>query len=152
DRQIPVSQVRSMNEVMGESLAERRFNTTLLTLFSSLALGLAAVGLYGLISYSVTQRTHEIGVRMALGADRGNILKLVLHEGLLLVVTGVVLGLTAAAGLTRLMASMLFAVRPTDFVTYASVSALLAVVALFASCIPAARATKVDPMVALRYE
>lgn len=152
DRQIPISQIRTMNEVMGESLAERRFNTTLLTLFSALALGLAAVGLYGLISYSVTQRTHEIGVRMALGADRGNILKLVLHEGVLLVGAGVLVGLMAAAGLTRLMASMLFAVRPTDFVTYASVSALLAVAALFATCIPAARATQVDPMVALRYE
>lgn len=152
DDQIPVSPVRSMIEVMGESLAERRFNTTLLGSFAALALGLAAVGTYGLVSYSVTQRTHEIGVRMALGADPGKILKLMLREGLVLVVAGVVLGLIAACGLTRLMASMLFAVRATDLVTYASVSVLLALVALIASCVPAMRAAKVDPMVALRYE
>jgi putative ABC transport system permease protein len=152
DSQIPLGDVHTMNELMTESTAERQFNMLLLGLFAGLALALAAVGIYGLTSYSVTQRTHEIGIRMALGANRSHVMKLVVGQGMLLAGLGVAIGLIAAVGLTRLMASMLFAVRPTDPATFAAVAGLLVGVALAASVIPARRATKVDPMVALRYE
>jgi putative ABC transport system permease protein len=141
-----------MSAVMEESSAEREFNTLLLGIFAFMALVLAAVGIYGLTSYSVTQRTYEIGIRMALGANRGNVLKLILGRGLLLTSIAVVIGLAGAAALTRLMQSLLFGVRPTDIGTFAAVSVVLAGVALAASYIPARRATAVDPMVALRYE
>jgi putative ABC transport system permease protein len=152
DSQIPLSRIQSMSELMSESTAERRFNMLLLGLFAGLALALAAVGIYGLTAYSVTQRAREIGIRMALGANRSQVMKLVVGQGMLLAILGVVIGLTAAAGLTRLMASMLFAVRPTDPLTFVAVSGLLLGVALAASVIPARRASKVDPVVALRYE
>ena len=152
DNQIPIAKVRTMSAVMEESSAERAFNTLLLGVFAAMALMLAAVGIYGLTSYSVTQRTYEIGIRMALGANRSNVLKLILGRGMLLTGIAVLIGVIAAVALTRVMASLLFGVRPTDMATFAAVSAILAGVALIASYIPARRATAVDPMVALRYE
>jgi ABC-type antimicrobial peptide transport system permease subunit len=125
---------------------------TLMTVFAGLALTLAAVGIYGVISYSVSQRTHEVGVRMALGATRGTVLQMIVRQGLRLTLIGTAIGLLAALGLTRILKSMLFGVKPTDPLAFVAVSILLAAVALLASYIPACRATKVDPMVALRYE
>jgi len=152
DGGIPVSKVQSMSEVMASSMEERRFNMQLLALFAGLALVLAAVGIYGLISYAVAQRTHEIGVRMALGAEARHVLALIVGEGARLTLIGTAIGVVAAIGLTRLMASMLFQVRPTDVATYAAVAGLLGGVSLLASYVPARRAAKVDPMVALRNE
>ena len=152
DPAIPVSKVETMSEVMTESMAERRFNMLLLSLFAGLALALAAVGVYGLTSYAVTQRTHEIGIRMALGAEPRQVLGLMVGEGFRLTVMGTVIGAAAALGLTRLMASLLFEVRPTDSGTYTVMATVLALVSLVASYIPARRAAKVDPMVALRNE
>ena len=124
----------------------------LLGIFAALALLLSAVGTYGVIAYSVAQRTRELGIRMALGAERGDVLRMVTREGLRLAVVGVVIGIAGALGVTRLIASLLFAVRPADPLTFVCVSVLLVGVAHISSYIPARRATKVDPMVALRYE
>ncbi|HEU0173606.1 MAG TPA: ABC transporter permease [Blastocatellia bacterium] len=142
----------TMDERIRLSVAPRRFNMALLAVFAALALLLAAVGVYGVMSYTVTQRTHEIGVRMALGAQSGAVLKLIVGQGLKLALIGVTIGLAAAFALTRWMEDLLFSVRPTDSWTYGVVAALLMVVALFACWIPARRAAKVDPMVALRCE
>ena len=152
DAQLPVTRVQTMDDVSAASFAARRFNMLLLTIFSVLALMLAAVGVYGVMSYAVTQRTQEIGIRMALGAQMIDVMKLVLKSGLSLAVMGVALGLAGALALTRLMTSLLFAVEPTDRATFAIVSVCLLVVALIACYLPARRATKVDPLVALRYE
>lgn len=152
DPGVPVSHVRTMEEVLSTAQSRPRFLTMLLTMFSGVALMIATIGIYGVISYSVARRSKEFGLRMALGAQPGNILGLVMKQGFWLTAAGVLLGLAAALGLTRLMASLLFGVQPTDALTFVSVSALLAVVALVASYIPARRATQVDPMKALRYE
>jgi putative ABC transport system permease protein len=124
----------------------------LLGIFATVALALAAVGIYGVISYTVSQRTHEIGIRVALGAQGSDVLKLVVGQGMALALAGVGLGLAAAAGLTRLMSTLLYGVSPTDAPTFVAVAVLLSAVALVACVVPARKATKVDPMVALRYE
>ena len=152
DANLPLSAVQPMTQYVSDSLARRRFSTLLLTLFGGLALTLASLGIYGVMAYTVAQRTHEIGVRMALGADRRNVLALILSQGLQLGVLGVGIGLVLAAVITRWMASLLFGVSDKDPGTFAAVAVLLTLVALLACYIPARRATKVDPMVALRYE
>jgi putative ABC transport system permease protein len=152
DKDQPVSDIRPLEELAAEAVAQQRFAMMLLGVFAALALVLAAVGIYGVMAYSVTQRSHEIGIRMALGAERKDILRLVVGQGLSLTAVGVVLGLAGAFALTRFLASMLYEVRPSDPTILGVVSVLLACVGLLACYIPARRATKVDPMVALRYE
>lgn len=152
DKQIPVTRLRPMTDVMSASLAAERFNMTLMGTFAGVALLLAAIGIYGVISYSVTQRTHEIGVRMALGAKAGDVLRGVLTEGLLLAGVGVAIGLGAAFAVSRVMSSLLFGVSATDPMIFVAVPVILIGVAVGATFIPALRATKVDPMIALRYE
>jgi putative ABC transport system permease protein len=152
DKDQSVADMQTLVQVVSASLAQPRLNTLLLAGFAALALLLAAIGVYGVISYSVAQRTREIGIRMALGATRGKVFRLVVGEGLLLTLVGLGVGLVAASGLARLMTSLLYGVPPSDPVTFLAVSLLLAGVALLASYIPARRAMKVDPMVALRYE
>jgi predicted permease len=149
--QVP-ARIETAEEVLSTSLAEPRLYTSLLGIFAALALGLAAIGIYGVMSYAVTQRTHEIGIRMALGARAPDVLKLVLRNGMMLALIGVAMGLAGAFALTRLMSTLLFGVTPTDAITFATVSASLFVVAFFACYLPARRATNVDPLVALRYE
>jgi putative ABC transport system permease protein len=144
--------VQTMEELIAESLAARRVSMIVLGVFAALALGLASMGIYGVISYLVGQRTHEIGIRIALGAKRSDVLRMVLSEGMKMTVIGVGVGLLAAAGLTRLMANLLFGVSATDPLTFAGVAVLLTLVALAACCVPARRAMRVDPIVALRYE
>jgi putative ABC transport system permease protein len=148
----PVSNVRTMGSIVAESLARQRFSMLLLAIFAGVALALAAVGIYGVLSYTVTQRTREIGIRMALGAERRDVMRLVVGQGFRLVVIGLAIGIVAALGLSRLMASLLFGVSPSDPATFLAVPAVLAAVALVASYVPARRATRVDPMRALRYE
>jgi putative ABC transport system permease protein len=143
---------QTMDEIISASLAARRFSMVLLGVFAALALVLSSVGIYGVISYLVGQRTHEIGIRIALGAQRRDVLRLVLGEGSKMALLGVVIGLAAALGLTRLMANMLYGVSATDPLTFAAVAIVLTMVALAACYIPARRAMRVDPMVALRYE
>jgi len=138
--------------VVSASVANQRFGVILFTLFAAVALLLAALGIYGVISYGVTQRTHEIGIRVALGAKRGEVLALVVGEAMKPALLGAVLGLAAAFGLTRLLAGLLFAVKPADPATFALVFILLIAVSLLACYLPARRAMRVDPIVALRYE
>jgi predicted permease len=152
DPGVPVYDIRTMQERLHDSLARQRFASAMLGAFAAFALLLAAVGVYGVMSYLVTQGTHDIGVRVALGASRGNILGLVVRQGLMLAVVGIVTGLIGAAALTRLMSSLLFGVSATDAVTFGLVAALLAAVVCAATVMPARRATGVDPMVALRDE
>ncbi|HZG54139.1 MAG TPA: ABC transporter permease [Pyrinomonadaceae bacterium] len=152
DRQQPLYNARTVEQVINDSIARPRFNMLLITILAVVAMILATVGIYGVVSYMVTQRTHEIGIRMALGARPLDVFRMVLRQGLLLAVLGVGSGLVAAFALTRLLSSLLYDVRSTDIVTFAGVSALLTAVVLLACYIPARRATKVDPMVALRYE
>jgi putative ABC transport system permease protein len=148
----PIYNIRTMDEIRAESVSPERLNLTLLSIFAGIALVLAIVGIYGVMSYAVTQRTHEIGVRMALGARTADVLKMVLTNGMVLALIGVALGLVGAFGLTRLMSTLLFGVEPTDAVTFTVVSVILIFVALFACYVPARRAAKVDPLKALRYE
>jgi len=152
DKDQPVSDISSMEEIVSQSVARQRFSTLLLGVFASLALLLAAVGIYGVMSYSVAQRTHEIGIRIALGAQRSDVLKMTVGEGLRLVSTGLVIGLAGALILTRLMSSLLFGVSANDPTTFITISVILVSVAVLASYVPALRATRVDPMFALRYQ
>ena len=152
DKDQPVYSIRTLDSVLSESVAGPRFRTLLLGAFACVALILAGVGIYGVIAYGVSQRTQEIGIRMALGARATDVLKLVLKHGMKLILIGVAIGLAGAFALTRLLTTLLFGVTPTDAATFVTVSVGLIIVALFACFIPARRATKVDPLVALRYE
>jgi len=152
DRDQPISNVLTMDQRIAESVAPRRFNMFLLGMFAALALLLAAIGIYGIMAFSVSQRTHEIGVRMALGARSRDVLKSVLRNGSMLALIGIAVGLGAAFALTRLMSALLYNVSPTDPLTFIIDAALLAAIALIACYIPARRATRVDPLVALRHE
>ena len=152
DRNMPISDVKTMEDYMSESVAAPRFNTILLGSFAVLALVLAAVGIFGVVSYSVAQRTREMGIRRALGADTESVMRLVLVQGMRLTLAGVAIGLVGACGLTRLMETLLFGITPTDPATLVGTAALLMFVAFVASYLPARRAANVDPMVALRCE
>jgi ABC-type antimicrobial peptide transport system permease subunit len=154
DRQLPLITPLTMEDFTGQTPAVflRRYPSYLIGSFATLAVILAMVGLYGLLSFTVTQRTREIGIRIALGAQARDILRLVLGQGIGAVLLGLGIGVVAALALTRLMSSLLYGVKPTDALTFASVTVLLLLVALAASCIPARRAASVDPLVALRHE
>jgi putative ABC transport system permease protein len=152
DKEQPLSNIRTLDQLLSTSIAQRRFTMLLLGVFAAVALVLAAVGIYGVLSYVVTQRTHEIGIRMALGAAQRDVLKLVVGRGMLLTLLGVATGLAAAFALTRLMTTLLFGVSTTDPLTFSLISLLLITVALLACWIPARRATKVDPLTALRHD
>src|SRR6185295_387848 len=147
-----ISRPRTMNEVVAASLATRRFSMILLNSFAVVALLLASIGIYGVISYLVGQRTHELGIRIALGAQRRDVLRLVLNHGMKMALAGVALGLLCSLGLTRLMTRMLYGVSATDPATFAVITLLLISIALLACLVPAWRATQVDPLVALRDE
>jgi putative ABC transport system permease protein len=152
DSELPLAEVKTLDEYRADSVALPRFNTFLLGLFAGLALLLTVVGLYGVMSYTVTQRTHEIGIRMALGAGQRDVLRLIVGQAMWMAFIGVVIGLVASFFLTRLMSSLLYGVSATDPLTFVIISLLLTGVALGACFMPARRATKVDPMVALKYE
>ncbi|MEP6706890.1 MAG: ABC transporter permease [Pyrinomonadaceae bacterium] len=152
DKDLPIDDAKTMQQLLAESISGRRFNMMLLTVFAVVALVLAIVGIYGVMSYTVTQRTHEIGIRVAVGAQPRDVFRMVIGQGMMLAMIGVALGLVGAFGLTRLMTSMLFGVEPTDPATFVSIAGLLTGVALLACYIPGRRATKIDPLVALRYE
>jgi putative ABC transport system permease protein len=152
DPSVGIGHVRTMEQVRSAAVAMRRFNMTLLSIFAALALLLATIGIYGVIAYSVAQRTHEIGVRMALGAKHGDVLRLVLRQGIVLTSFGIGLGIAGALALTRLLESYLYRVQPTDPIAFSSTALLLGAVATLAGYIPARRATKVDPLIALRRE
>jgi len=152
DARVPLGRVRTMEEILSASLAFHRFLMLLLVAFAGLAVALAAVGIYGVMSYLVTQSTREIGVRIALGAQPRQVLGVVIGRGMLMAGSGAAVGLAGALALTRLLAHQLYDVQPTDALTFGAVTALLLLVALVACFLPARRATKVDPMVALRYE
>jgi putative ABC transport system permease protein len=152
DKDLPVGEVRTMEEVVSASMAQTRFSALLSGLFAAVALILAAAGIYAVVSYYATQRRHEIGIRMALGAEAGDVLRLVIGHGLKLTFIGVALGFAAAFTLTRLMASLLFGVSATDPATFALTPLMLIAIALLACYIPGRRATRLDPMIALRYE
>jgi putative ABC transport system permease protein len=152
DADQPIYSVRTMHEIRAESVAPERLNLMLLSIFAGIALVLAIVGIYGVMSYSVTQRTHEIGIRMAIGAQPRDVFRMVIGQGMMLAMIGVGIGLVGAFALTRLMTTMLFGIEPTDPTTFAAIATLLTVVALVACYVPGRRATKVDPVVSLRYE
>jgi putative ABC transport system permease protein len=152
DRNAPVYAIRTVDELLDRSVATPRFNTLLLGLFAAVALILTTVGLYGVISCSVSENTQQIGIRVALGAQRSDVFRLIVGQGVMLTIVGVAIGLGAAFGLTRLMSSLLFGVGSTDPWTFTAVAVLLLCVAAIACYLPARRAMKVDPMVALRYE
>jgi putative ABC transport system permease protein len=152
DRTQPVYDVQTVEQALAGSIAPRRFNLLLLGIFAAVALVLAVVGIYGVMGYAVTQRTHEIGVRMALGARRGEVVRMVVQQGMATAAAGIAVGAAAALGLTRVMGSLLYEIAPTDGPTFAVVCSVLAAAAFLACCLPALRASKVDPVVALRYE
>jgi putative ABC transport system permease protein len=147
-----LSDIRTAEQIKDRSMANNRLQSVLLGIFATVALLLAGIGIYGVISYSVAQRTHEIGIRAALGATRGNLLQLVLSRGVILTIGGLVIGVSGSLALTRLMASLLYGVGARDPATMILVGTVLAVVAMTACYLPARRATKIDPLVALRYE
>ena len=152
DRTIPVYNVATMSERIGDQTARNRFTSWLMGIFAAVALLLAVVGVYGVMSYAVTRRTQEIGVRMALGANRSQVLLLIVGQGLPLILTGILVGLAVSFGLTRLIATLLYGVTPTDAITFATVTAALVSIALFACWLPALRASRIDPLEALRHE
>jgi putative ABC transport system permease protein len=152
DQELPVFSVKTMEEYIAASVAAPRFNTTLLSIFAAVALVLTIIGLYGVMSYSVAQRTNEIGIRMALGAQARDVLTLIGRQAITLVLIGLAIGLAGALALTRLLATLLFGVTTKDPATFAAIALLLSIVAILACYIPAWRATKVDPLEALRYE
>jgi putative ABC transport system permease protein len=152
DKELPIRAMSSMQELLYASTAEPRFQTRVLTAFSSVAFLLAIVGIYGVMAYAVTQRTQEIGIRMAIGAQHGHIVRMILSRSAGLVAGGLIIGLAGAWAVTRVLKDFLFEVTPADPLTFASVSLLLAIVALVACYIPARRAAAIDPLVALRYE
>ena len=152
DRNLPLTGVFTLTEIFDQSLWAPRMGASLLAVFAGLSLVLAVIGIYGVMAYAVSQRRRELGIRMALGASRADVLRLVVLQGLRLTMMGVACGLVASFAASRLIASMLFDVSPTDVVTFVAVPALLALAALGASYLPARRATRIDPMVALRYE
>jgi putative ABC transport system permease protein len=152
DAELPMSNVRTMDDWLSRNSAQPRLNAVLLELFAAVALLIASIGIYGVLSYSVTQQTREIGLRAALGANRGELLRLVLREGLTMALAGIGAGLIAGLGLSRLMASLLFGVAAHDPLTFAAVAGILAVVAAAACAIPALRAARIDPVIALRCE
>ena len=152
DQHMPVDQIQTMEQLVSGSVAQPRFRTVIVVAFSMLALVMASIGIYAVMNYLVIQRTREFGIRMSMGATRSDVLQLVLGRAAALICAGTCLGLAGSVGLVRLIATLLFGTAPLDPVTFAVAPALLAIVALAASCLPARRATRVDPMVALRYE
>ncbi|MGH9847862.1 MAG: FtsX-like permease family protein, partial [Blastocatellia bacterium] len=152
DRNLPVYDIRTMDQVLSDSVSRTRLSMWLMGAFAVMGLFLAASGIFGVVSYTVTQRTHEIGIRRALGAQARDVLRLVVGQGMRLALIGVALGLAASFGLTRLMSKLLYGVGATDPLTFSAIALLLSLVALVACWIPARRATKVDPLTALRHE
>ena len=152
DKDLPLSDIKTLDQVASAAVARTRFTMLLLSVFAGVALLLAAIGIYGVISYSLSQRTHEIGIRIALGAQSTDIIAMVAREGMSLALVGIFAGLLSAIGLTRVMSSLLFGVGVTDPVTFASIGVVLAGVALGACLVPARRALKMDPATALRHE
>lgn len=152
DKGATVFNVSTLERRLDESLSPRRFQSVLVALLAAVALGLAAIGIYGLMHYSVTQRTHEIGIRMALGASPGDVLRMILWQGMVLASIGLGAGVAGSLLVTRSLSTLLFGVTPTDGLTFTAVPAMIGAVALLACCIPAWRAARVDPLVALRHE
>jgi ABC-type antimicrobial peptide transport system permease subunit len=152
NKSVPLGNPRSMNDMIARTLLQKKFTMLLLSIFAGAALLLAAIGLYGVISYSVAQRTRELGIRIALGAQRGDVLRLILRQGMTLVAAGIVFGIAASIGLTRLMATLLYGVSATDPLTFFALSIALVAVAFVACWLPARRASTVNPIVALHAE